>query len=53
MAGNIINFKITSRNPDYFEMIFDIEVESLDHVEKIINSLRTKKVIQQVERTKY
>ncbi len=52
-GGNIINFKITSRNPDYFEMIFDIEVESLDHVEKIINSLRTKKVIQQVERTKY
>jgi GTP pyrophosphokinase len=51
--GNIINFKITNRNPDYFEIIFDIEVESVDHVEQIINSLRTKKVIQHVERTKY
>ena len=52
-GGNIINFKITSRKPDYFEMIFDIEVESLEHIEKIINSLRTKKVIQHIERTKY
>ena len=52
-GGNIINFKITSRKPDYFEMIFDIEVESSEHIEKIINSLRTKKVIQHVERTKY
>jgi GTP diphosphokinase / guanosine-3',5'-bis(diphosphate) 3'-diphosphatase len=51
--GNIINFKITNRNPDYFEIIFDIEVESVDHIEQIINSLRTKKVIQHVERTKY
>ncbi|MDP5110096.1 MAG: bifunctional (p)ppGpp synthetase/guanosine-3',5'-bis(diphosphate) 3'-pyrophosphohydrolase [Rickettsiaceae bacterium] len=52
-GGNIINFKITSRKPDYFEMIFDIEVESSEHIEKIINSLRTKKVIQHVERAKY
>ncbi len=52
-GGNIINFKITSRKPDYFEMIFDIEVESSEHIEKIINSLRTKKVIQHIERTKY
>ena len=52
-GGNIINFKITSRNPDYFEMIFDFEVESLEHAEKIINSLRTKRVIQHIVRTKY
>ena len=52
-GGNIINFKITSRNSDYFEMTFDIEVSSLDHIETIINSLRTKKVVQHVERTKY
>jgi GTP pyrophosphokinase len=51
--GNIINFKITSRNSDYFEMTFDIEVSSLDHIETIINSLRTKKVVQHVARTKY
>jgi GTP pyrophosphokinase len=52
-GGNIINFKITSRNPDYFEMIFDFEVESLEHAEKIIDSLRTKRVIQNIVRTKY
>lgn len=52
-GGNIINFKITSRNPDYFEMNFDIEVDSVAHIEKIINSLKTKKVVQHVQRTKY
>jgi len=52
-GGNIINFKITSRNPDYFEMIFDFEVESLEHAEKIIDSLRAKRVIQSIVRTKY
>ena len=52
-GGNIINFKIASRNSDYFEMTFDIEVKSAEHIEKIINSLRTKKVVQRVLRTKY
>jgi GTP pyrophosphokinase len=51
-GGNITNFKITTRNPDFFEMIFDIEVVSVEHVEKIINTLRTKKVIQHIERFK-
>ena len=51
--GNIINFKITSRNPDYFEMNFDIEVDSVAHIEKIINSLKTKKVVQHIQRAKY
>lgn len=51
-GGNITNFKITNRNSDFYEMIFDIEVVSLDHVEKIINTLRTKKVIQHIERFK-
>ena len=52
-GGNIINFKITSRNPDYFEMNFDIEVDSVAHIEKIINSLKTKKVVQHIQRVKY
>lgn len=52
-GGNIINFKITSRNPDYFEMNFDIEVDSVAHIEKIINSLKTKKVVQHIQRAKY
>lgn len=52
-GGNIINFKIISRNSDYFELTFDIEVKSSDHIDTIINSLRTKKIIQHVERSKY
>ena len=52
-GGNIVNFKIKGRNVDYFEMNFDIEVESSQHIDKIINSLKTKKVIQRVERAKY
>lgn len=50
--GNITNFKILNRNTDFFEMYFDIEVDSLDHLENIINTLRTKKVVQHVERFK-
>ena len=52
-GGNVINFKITSRHSDYFEMTFDIEVESAEHIETIINSLRPKKVVQNIERAKY
>ena len=52
-GGNIINFKITARHPDYFEMTFDIEVDSASHIEKIINSLKTKKVVQYVQRMKH
>ena len=51
-GANITNFKITNRNADFFEMIFDIEVRSVEHLEKIINTLRTKRVIQHVERFK-
>lgn len=52
-GGNITNFKITSRNVDFFEMYFDVEVKSVDHLDKIINSLRTKKVVQHVERSRF
>lgn len=51
-GGNITNFKITNRNSDFFEMYFDIEVESANDLETIINTLRTKKVVQHVERFK-
>jgi len=51
-GGNIINFKITSRNIDYFEMLFDVEVKSSKHIDEIINALRTKKVVQYIDRDK-
>ena len=51
-GGNITNFKILSRNTNYFELIFDIEVKSLAHIEVIINALRIKEVIQYADRDK-
>ena len=51
-GGNIINFKITSRNIDYFEMLFDVEVKSSKHIDEIINALRTKKIVQYIDRDK-
>ncbi len=51
--GNIVNFKMISRSKKFFEMTFDIEVSSTDHIETIINSLRTKEIIQKVKRCKY
>lgn len=51
-GGNITNFKITSRSNDYFEMLFDIEVKSSKHINEIINALRTKRVVQYVDRDK-
>ncbi|NRB11200.1 MAG: bifunctional (p)ppGpp synthetase/guanosine-3',5'-bis(diphosphate) 3'-pyrophosphohydrolase [Rickettsiaceae bacterium] len=49
-GANVINFKLDSRNQDLFEMTFYIEVLSLVHAKKIINNLRTKEVIHQIER---
>lgn len=51
-SGNIINFKVINRNVDYFEVLFDVEVESAQHIDKIINALRTKRVIQYADREK-
>jgi GTP pyrophosphokinase len=49
-GGNITNFKILSRNSNYFELIFDVEVKSLAHIEVIINALRIKEAIQYADR---
>lgn len=49
-GGNIVNIKIINRKMDYFEINFDVEVNSSEHMSKIINSLRVLKVIQKVER---
>ncbi len=51
-SGNITNFKILSRNSNYFELIFDIEVKSLAHIEVVINALRIKEAIQYADRDK-
>ena len=48
----IINFKIKNRNNDYFEMLFDLEVKSSNHVDEIINALKVKQVVQYIDRDK-
>lgn len=48
--GNISNFKITNRSTDFFEIIIDIEVRDVRHLGNIIANLRSKEVVQSVER---
>lgn len=48
--GNINNLKIVNRSPDFFEILLDIEVKNVRHLSNIIASLRSKDVVQAVER---
>ena len=48
--GNISNLKIINRSPDYFELLVDVEVRDARHLQNIIANLRSKSVVQSVER---
>jgi len=48
--GNISNLKIINRSIDFFEILLDIEVRDLRHLNNIIANLRSKEVVQSVER---
>lgn len=48
--GNINNLKIINRSIDFFEILIDIEVNDLRHLNNIIANLRAKEVVQSVER---
>ncbi len=48
--GNINNLKIINRNPDFFDLLVDIEVKDSRHLNNIIASLRSKDVVQSVDR---
>ncbi len=49
-GGNISNLRFSSRAEDFFELIVDIEVDSLDHLAIIIAALRTDSVITTIVR---
>ncbi len=49
---NIVNFKIISRNPDFFEVLIDLEVRNLEHLDVILNTLKSKQEIIHIERYK-
>lgn len=48
--GNINNLKIINRSIDFFEILIDIEVRDVRHLNNIIANLRSKEVVQNVER---
>ncbi len=48
--GNITNLKILNRSSDFFEILLDIEVKDTRHLNTLIASLRSKDVVQSVER---
>ncbi|MDD3030403.1 MAG: bifunctional (p)ppGpp synthetase/guanosine-3',5'-bis(diphosphate) 3'-pyrophosphohydrolase [Alphaproteobacteria bacterium] len=50
--GNIFNMKITSRTPEFYDFIIDLEVRDLKHLKTIIAALRASSAINSVERTK-
>lgn len=50
--GNIINLKITNRNPDFFELAIDVEVKDTRHLNNILAALRATPSINAVERAR-
>ena len=51
-GGNIINFKITNRTTDFFDILIDVEVRDVKHLTMIIAALRANGAISSVERAK-
>ncbi len=49
-GGNIDNINVTARSPDFREMLIDIEVLDVKHLNAIISQLRAKGVVSKVER---
>lgn len=47
---NISNIRVVSRSPDYFELIIDIEIRNLEHLEDILSTLRISDKIIEVDR---
>ncbi len=48
--ANIYNLRITTRSESIFELIVDIEVHSVEHLNRLLALLRTKEGIESVER---
>lgn len=47
---NISNIKITNRAADFFELMIDIEVRNIEHLEEILSTLRSSSKIMEVAR---
>ena len=51
-GGNITNFKITNRSTDFWDVILDVYVQDIKHLNNIIAALRATPSIVSVERAK-
>lgn len=51
-AGNITNFKITNRSPDFWDLYMDIGVNDVDHLNTIIAALRSSPHVSDADRAK-
>jgi GTP diphosphokinase / guanosine-3',5'-bis(diphosphate) 3'-diphosphatase len=51
-GGNITNLKITSRSLDFWEMLIDVYVSDIKHLNNIIAALRATPIITSVDRAK-
>jgi GTP pyrophosphokinase len=49
--GNIDNLRMLARDSDYTEMLIEVEVWDLGHLNRILNGLRAKDVVNRAERT--
>jgi GTP pyrophosphokinase len=49
-GGNIDNIRMASRSPDFSEMVIDVEVYDLKHLNAIIAQLRAKPVVSEAAR---
>ena len=49
-AGNINNLKITQRDPEFFAIVVDIEVQDIKHMSDILAALRASPNVQSVKR---
>ena len=50
-GGNITDVRFGARSPDLYEIVLDIEVDDLDHLERVLAGLRATPVVTQVERS--
>lgn len=49
-GGNISNIKVTNRTPDFWDIIIDVEVKDVEHLNLVLASIRTLHITNSVER---
>ncbi|HVY02894.1 MAG TPA: bifunctional (p)ppGpp synthetase/guanosine-3',5'-bis(diphosphate) 3'-pyrophosphohydrolase [Caulobacterales bacterium] len=50
--GNILDVHTRRRSPDFFDMVFDVEVADAKHLTHILAAMRTSKAVREVERVR-